>query len=125
MNTYSFTKEKGKWYINLKDDLREFNKSELVLLEGSRPLLDFLSNEKKKVTLAIDVTPFDKAYSLELTQMSDGPAGGGGYYELRDYRGRVLQEELWLSDIPLFVFGDIPEHIFLRNEKRIPTQPMA
>jgi hypothetical protein len=124
MNTYSFTKEDGNWYINLKNDLKVFNKSELVLLEGSLPLLDFLSNERKKVTLAIDVTPFDKAYRLELTQLSDGPSGGG-YYELRDDRGRVLQEELWLSDIPLFVFGDIPEHIFLRSEKRFSIQPMA
>jgi hypothetical protein len=124
MNTYSFTKEDGNWYINLKHDLKEFNKSELVLLEGSLPLLDFLSNERKKVTLAIDNNPFDKAYTLALTQMSNGPAGGG-YYELRDHRGRVLHEELWLSDIPLFVFGDIPEHIFLRREKNFSIHPLA
>ncbi|MCU7551032.1 hypothetical protein OCK74_18075 [Chitinophagaceae bacterium LB-8] len=124
MNTFSFTKENGTWYINLKNDLKIFNKSDFVLLEGSTPLLDYLSNEKKNITLAIDTIPFDKAFNLQLTQMSNSPAGGG-YYELRDHRGRVIQEEVWLSDIPLFVFGDIPEHIYLRKEKHFSIQNIS
>jgi hypothetical protein len=122
MNTFSFTKENGTWYINLQHDLKIFNKSDFVVLEGSTPLLDFLSNEKKKLTLAIDIIPFDKAFKLSLTQMSESPSGGG-YYELSDHRGRVLHEEIWLCDIPLFVFGDMPEHIFLRREKSFTIQP--
>jgi hypothetical protein len=122
MNKYSFTKEHGTWYINLKHDLSIFNKSDFAVLEGSNSLLDYLSNEKKKISLSIDTIPFDKALQLDLKQMCDDPRGGA-YYELRDHRGRVLQEDLWLSDIPLFVFGDIPDHIFIRREKCFSVQP--
>lgn len=124
MNTYSFTKENGTWYINFRHDLKEFNKSDFTLLEESAPLLDFLSNEKKKVTLAIETCPFDKAIKLELIQMCDGDEEGA-YYQLTDARGKVLDEKVWLSDFLFFVFGDIPEIIYLRREKSLTVQPMA
>lgn len=124
MYTFLFTKENGDWYINFENGLKEFNNSEFVLLEGSTTLLDFLSNEKKRVTLALDIIPFDKALKLELTQICDDPIGGG-VYQLKDHKEKVLKEKLWLSDLPLFVFGDIPDQIFLKREKCFSIQPVV
>ena len=123
MNKYSFTKENGTWYINFRHDLKEFNKSDFTLLEESAPLLDFLSNEKGKVTLAIETCPIDKAVKLELIQMCDDEEGA--YYQLTDSRGNVLDGKIWLRDFLFFVFGDFPEIIYLRKEKSLTVQPLA
>ncbi len=71
MNTYSFIKENGNWYIAYTEELKAFNKSELALLEGAAPLLDLLSNGKRKVALAIAATPFEKTYKLELVEVCE------------------------------------------------------
>ncbi len=116
MNTYSFTKENNGWYITFTEDLKDFIKSELALLEGTDPLLDMLANGKESLTLTIATTPFEKALELNLTQTCDAPLGGG-YYQMKNQKGKVIEQQLWLCDVPLCVFGDIPEQIFVKKEK--------
>ena len=116
MQTYTFTRENGSWYIEFTEELKGFTKSELVRLEGAGLLLDALCNGKRKLTLTIATSFFEKALELELVQMGEAPKGGG-YYLMKDHRGKVLEQELWLCDVPLFIFGDIPRYIYLRREK--------
>ena len=115
MNRYTFIKEGEGWYIDFPEYLQEFNKSDLALVEGSDDLLDFLSHGRQSVSITLDTKPFTKAVELELTEYSE-PLMAGGYYRMRNQQGKIVQQELWLCDLPLFVFGDIPERIYLRKE---------
>ena len=116
MNTYTFIKESGSWHIDFPACQPEFSKGDLALLEGAAVLLDFLSKGRPYVTFTIDTEPLEKALALELLQHGEAPRGGG-YYQMRNHRGRVLEPEVWLCDIPLFVFGDIPNRIYVRKER--------
>jgi hypothetical protein len=114
MNTHTFIKEKKGWYLNLESDLEEFNHTDMALMEGSNYLLDLISNGQPKVTVSLDTEPFEKAVELKLIEICDTPSGGG-YYEVRNDQGKLLRDKVWVCDVPLFVFGDIPDSIYIRK----------
>jgi hypothetical protein len=66
------------------------------------------------VTIEVDTQPFEKAVELELIAHGDENSGGG-CYRMRNRLGKVIQQELWLCDVPLLLFGDIPERIYLKR----------
>jgi hypothetical protein len=111
---YTFKKEAGSWYIDLPEYLETGGrKTDLEMVDGADELLDLLARREKKVSLEMDVQPFENADVLELVHLCEAPKGGG-YYKLDSYRSRPLNKEIWLCDVALFVFGDLPEKIYIK-----------
>lgn len=112
---YTFLKENGRWYIDLPEYLKQGgSKGDLEMVAGADEMLDIMARGKKHVTLEMDREPFEGADLLELTELCSAPMGGG-YYIMHTYRGRTLQKRMWLCDVTLFVFGDMPEKIYVKK----------
>jgi hypothetical protein len=115
-SAYTFIKEDNHWYITAPEHSSPEDRSAYsVLSDGVHRLLDFVARGRKKVTLTMDTEPFDGADLLELTALGS-PTEGGGYYRLFSRMGKLIAQTLWLCDISLLVFGDIPERIYIRRE---------
>lgn len=115
-SAFTFVKEDNHWYISAQEDTHEHDRSAFSLLsDGVHRLLDFVARGRNKVTLTLDTEPFEGADLLELTELG-APDQGGGYYRLFSRMGKLIAQALWLCDISLLVFGDIPERIYIRRE---------
>jgi hypothetical protein len=115
-SAYTFVKEEDGWYLTTTDQPDAAVHSALSLLsDGVHRLLDFVARGRKMVTLTMDTKPFEGADLLELTELGS-PAEGGGYYRLFSRFGKLISQALWLCDISLLIFGDIPERIYIRRE---------
>jgi hypothetical protein len=113
--TYTFLKEEDKWYIDLPDYLEQGGRKEdLKMVAGTDDLLTLIARGKKQVTVTMDTQPFEGADVLGLIELCDQPMGGG-YYIMYKCRGREINKRMWLCDVTLFVFGDIPERIYIRK----------
>ena len=112
---YRFVKEGGLWYIDLPEYLAQGGrKADLLMVEGADDLLDFMADERKSISMELDTVPFDGADVMDLLELCQAPKGGG-YYILHTYQQQVLQKKLWLCDVTLFVFGDMPERIYVKK----------
>ncbi|HVG41094.1 MAG TPA: DUF6717 family protein [Chitinophagaceae bacterium] len=112
---FSFIKEDGSWFIDLPMYLLDGGKkSDLEMLEGAAELLQMMARGKNKVSMIIDNEPFDGADILDLIELCDAPKGGG-YYKMHTCRGRKVNKEIWLRDVTLFVFGDMPQKIYVKT----------
>lgn len=117
VNTHSFIKEDKQWFIDLPDYLNQGgSKKDLEMIDGVDELLTQVAGSKKKVTLILDTNPFDGADLLELIEMCEAPKGGG-YYLMHSCNNYLVNKRLWICDILLFVFGDLPEKIYLKKIK--------
>ncbi|MEI6950727.1 DUF6717 family protein [Paraflavisolibacter sp. H34] len=112
---HTFVREDDRWYIDLPLYLDKGGSKEDLLMEGGADdILDFLSMGKKKVNIMIDTLPFESCDTLELAEVC-GPPMGGGYYRLHAGRGRVISEQMWIRDIALFLFGDLPQQLYVKR----------
>ena len=120
METYTFYKEDfGGWYIDLPAYLEQGgSKGDLAMVAGADTMLDIIAGDKKQVTIDLDIKPFDGSDLLELTKVCD-PSTGGGYYLMRRFEGRTLNQEMWLCAVTEFVFGYLPERIYVRRVKKV------
>lgn len=117
--TYSFMKEENKWYIDLPGYLEQGgSKEDLQMEAGVDNLLTLMAWGKKRVTITLDTEPFEGAVVMELVELCDAPKGGG-YYFMRTYKGIEINKLIWLCDVTLFIFGDVPERIYLRKESNV------
>lgn len=115
--TYTFHKEDNCWYIDLPEYLKQGgNKEDLQLKAGTSKLLKWFARGKEKVTLTIDTEPFDGANTLELTELCDDKRGGA-IYLMDTSNGHPSSSLFWICDIALFVFGDMPERIYIRKKE--------
>lgn len=115
MHTHTFTKEPGGWYIYLPAFIEQGgSKGDLQMVEGADTMLDIMSNGGNTVTLFIGETPSAGADMLELTEKCD-PYIGGGYYLLRSWEDRPVMQTMWLCAVTEYVFGYLPERIFIRR----------
>lgn len=116
LKAHTFIKENGKWHIDFIELLQSgVNKVDHILAEGSDTVLDVIARGKKRLRVVMDTRPFEGASVLELTRLCEAPLGGG-YYRLYSSSGRLIKQDLWLCDMCLLVFGDIPERIFVRRQ---------
>jgi hypothetical protein len=114
ISTYSFFKEAERWYIHLPGYAEQgFHKDDLELVRGAGQLLNTFANGQTKLSLRLSQAPFEDADALELIAHSPVP-GGGAIYLLETCHGRNVSRFIWICDIALFVFGDLPEHIYLQ-----------
>ena len=115
MNTYTFIKKDGNWQLQLSSHTYKDGKNAYVdLTDGANTMLNFLSAGKNEVSVLLEKEPFDNADVLELQQRCE-PFLQGGYYLLHEYNGEVIDQSMWLSDVPKVVFGSIPEKIYFRK----------
>ncbi|HVF97719.1 MAG TPA: DUF6717 family protein [Flavisolibacter sp.] len=114
---YTFKREEGRWYICLATYLSHgWSKRELELTEGAHKVLNMLSNGAKKLRLRLGHKPFEGANVLELVEHCPAPKGGGIYLLNPEKQNHGLY---WICDLALFVFGDIPDRIYV---KRLPLR---
>ena len=115
MKQHRFVRENGEWYIDLPEYLEQGgSKGDLQMVSGADTMLDIIAEEKDEVALQIDTRPIEGADELLLTELCD-PVLGGGYYHLKQFESKKVERDLWLCDVTRFVFGDIPERIYIRN----------
>jgi len=121
LSTYKFAREGTQWFIDLPEYLAQGgSKADLQMVEGADELLDLIANGKRRVTIQLDREPFEGADVLELVELCDAPKGGG-YYKLERYRQQKLNKRIWLCDVTLFVFGDMPERIYIKKLSNLPS----
>jgi hypothetical protein len=116
MKTYRFIKTGENWYIDLPEYLEQGGSiGDLQMVEGADTMLDVMAENKDKVTLTIARELFQGADKLILTEKCD-PLIGGGYYLMKEYEGKQINQIMWLCQVTEFVFGDIPPEIYIRKE---------
>lgn len=114
--THTFIKEDNRWYIDLPEYIQKGgSKDHLEMVEGAGVMLNILAQGRKTVTITMDTQPFEQADVLDLVELCDAPLGGG-YYMMRTFNGKKINKKMWLHDVTLFIFGDMPQHIYVHKE---------
>lgn len=115
MKTFRFIKRGRDWYIDLPQYIEQGgSEGDLQMVEGADSMLDIMAGNADKVTLRIDQEPFEGADFLQLMERCD-PYIGGGYYKLETYEGEEINRTMWLCGVTEFVFGDLPERIYVKR----------
>lgn len=118
MKTYKFIKTGEEWFIDLPEYIEQGgNYGDLQMVDGADTMLEVMAGEGDDVTLTIATEPFAGADELVLTEKCD-PLIGGGYYLMKTYRGKEINHSMWLCQVTEFVFGYLPERIFVRQENK-------
>lgn len=84
------------------------------MVEGADVMLDVMSGNADKVSLIISRDQFEGSDTLQLTEVCD-PVIGGGMYLLPEFEGKNINQQMWLCAVTEFVFGDLPETIFVKK----------
>lgn len=118
IQTHVFKKEEGRWYIHLPLYLEQgWSKQDLEMVEGADKLLNTIASGRNRVSLRLSTEPFEGADVLELMEHCPAPKGGAVYL-LETCHGKDVGSYIWICDIALFVFGDMPEHIYFQRVSR-------
>jgi len=112
---YTFRREDGEWYIDLPAYLEQgWTKKDLQLVEGAHKFLNRISNGAQKLRLCLQTVPMEGAGVLELVELCEAPRGGA-IYRYRKAKEQTGSDLFWICDLALFVFGDLPEHIYVQR----------
>lgn len=115
MKAYRFVKEGRDWYIDLPEYIEAGgSKGDLQMVEGADKMLDMIAEGKDDVSILIDEVFFPGSDELTLTERCD-PYIGGGYYNLKLFEGKEINQMMWLCAVTEYVFGDLPERIFIKK----------
>jgi hypothetical protein len=117
MKAYKFIKTGQEWYIDLPEYLEQGGSiGDLQMVDGADKMLDLMAGNENTVTLLISKEQFEDADMLTLTEKCD-PYIGGGYYIMKEYEGQEINQTMWLCQVTEFVFGDLPQQIFVKRER--------
>ena len=125
IQTHTFRREAEHWYIDLPEYLDQGGYlAELEMTEGTDKLLNTIAFGRNTITLRLSTEPFEGADVLDLIDHCEAPKGGA-IYLLETCRGKEIGAFIWICDIALFVFGDIPERIYFQpiGRSRAPLFP--
>ena len=114
MKTYTFYRNQdNKWFVDLPEFLEKFpgHEGELQMVFGADTMLEIIGQGQDTVKVDISLQQFEN--STELTKMHDTPEVGGAMYVMNNYQGNVYNLEMWLCGVTEFVFGHLPEKIYL------------
>ena len=115
MKQHRFVRESGGWYIDLPEYLAQGgSKGDLAMVSGADTMLDIISGKDNELTLQIDTEPFSGADELLLTELCD-PLLGGGYYQMKQFEGKAVNQDMWLCEVTRFVFSTIPPKIYFKR----------
>lgn len=116
MKTYRFIKLEDYWFIDLPEYIEQGgNPGDLQMVDGADTMLDVMAEKGDSVSLTLSTEPFEAADEVVLLEICD-PEIGGGYYLMKTYKGQAVDQRMWLCQVTEFVFGDLPERIFVRKE---------
>ena len=117
MKTCKFIKTGKEWYIDLPEFIEQGgNFGDLQMIDGADTMLDIMAGAENSVVLYVARESFSGADVLILTEKCD-PYIGGGNYILKKFGGKQINKTIWLCQVTEFVFGDIPEQIFIKRQK--------
>lgn len=110
--TFRFYKTAAnRWYIDLPK--WEGSIDELEMVQGADTMLDMISNNTSECHMTISDDPFDGADEITLvTDLSDSV--GGGDYFMESYKDKAVNQEIWLCEVTLSVFGFLPLNIYIK-----------
>jgi hypothetical protein len=100
----------GSWYIDLPHWTGD--QGELLMVAGADTLLDIISSGGNKAKVEVSLEAFAGSSLLKLERLGEGE--GGGHYHIDRLGDRSLDLDLWLCDVTNFVFGFIPERIYIK-----------
>ena len=116
MTTYRFYKNETGWFVDLPEYIEKGGTIDnLEMVEGADTMLDIIGEGKKEVTLSIATEKFQNSDQLELKEKAD-QLKGGAYYFMKAFEGKEINLTMWLCGVIEFVFGGIPQQIYLRRE---------
>jgi hypothetical protein len=114
MDTHRFYKDGRSWYIDLPAYLEQGgNRGDLQMVDGADTMLEIMARGGEEVTVLISRDPFEGSDELILTEKCDSFVGGG-YYLLKEYEGQIINQQMWLCAVTEFVFGDLPNRIYVK-----------
>ena len=117
MKPYKFIKTGQDWYIDLPEFLEQGGSiGDLQMIDGADKMLDMMAGNENSVIVYVAREQFDGADILTLTEKCD-PYVGGGNYMMKYYEGQEINRTMWLCQVTEFVFGDIPQEIFVKRVK--------
>ena len=114
-----FNKESdGLWYVDFPN--WPFDHHNLLMVEGADKLCELLSHDGK--TTKVSVLPAKKREKhdgyFELSQTECSITGGSTYSVDNDaFKQRYNRETLWLCPVTLFVLGQYPKFIYVKQIK--------
>jgi hypothetical protein len=94
------------------------------MAEGAEKLLNTIAGGREIVTLQLSTEVFESADRLELMELCEAPKGGA-IYLLDTCHGKEISSFIWICDIALFVFGDMPENIYFRRVSKPKPQKQS
>ena len=109
MKRHKFTKEMGRWYIDLPEYLKQGGqKVDLLMVCGADTMLEKLSNGRNEVILEYNDKEFDSDIALKMYKHDST----GGYYKTN--RPDIV-DNLWLCNVTKFIFnGQHPWNIYIK-----------
>jgi hypothetical protein len=116
MKTYKFIRTGREWYIDLPEYVElggDFG--DLQMVDGADRMLDNIAGQADNVSLIISDNKFPGADILILKEKCE-PVIGGGYYFLENFEGNKFNQTMWLCQVTEFVFGGIPDQIFIKRD---------
>ncbi len=115
MKPYKFIRTGQDWYIDLPEFLDQGGSvGDLQMVDGADKMLDMMAGNKDYVIVDVAKEQFDGADILTLIEKCD-PYIGGGNYMMKHYEGQEINRTMWLCQVTEFVFGDIPQTIFVKK----------
>lgn len=105
MKELKFNKEKNQWYIDIPEWTG--SKAELEMVAGADTLLDYLADNKDTVTVIASESILDNTICLQKTE----DLSNGANYKVF---GCDVVDKLWLCDVTKYVYGYMPEFLFIK-----------
>lgn len=84
------------------------------MVEGADTMLDIIAGDSNTVRLQIAEEVFEGADELVLKERCD-PYIGGGYNLQEQFENKEINITIWLCAVTEFVFGRLPERIYVRR----------
>ena len=110
-DTFRFYKNSfDKWYIDLPD----WNGSidDLEMVQGADTMLDKVSGYTNECYLEMSDEPFDGSEAIRLVNDLSKSVGGGDYI-MESYKGELVNHKMWLCEVVVKVFGEVPAKIYI------------
>jgi len=121
---FRFYKEKTstgkKWYVDFPE--WKGDKWELEMVMGADKMLDIIAGtpRSREVYITLSLEPFNiddthpvPTEAFKLIKVRNTPEEGGAIYKLKEWYGVEHNLEMWLCHVTEFVFGCLPETIYI------------
>lgn len=116
MPIHLFIKKEGRWFIDLPDYLLlGGDEADLEMVYGTDTMLDKYAHGDSQISLDIRTHLFEGSDMLILERTATVAEGGGAFYQMPFLQGRSVNQTIWLCNVIVFVFKEIPERIYVRK----------